>query len=116
MLSVFSREYLLASNSLDIGIKPAAGLRPKMLRPEHAVEDAEGKILCLVYEFYNYRLYFIFFGHTQIINYISGSEVPNAHFKLLSQRELAKIERMSSKRVSLSLLSVLSSYNRYDTS
>ena len=53
---------MLASTSLDIGIKPADGLRPRKLRAEDAIED------------------------------FKGSPQPNAHFKLLIQRELAKIE------------------------
>ena len=38
----FCREHMLASTSLDIGIKPAAGLRPRKLRTEDAVEDVKG--------------------------------------------------------------------------
>lgn len=33
---------MLASTSLDIGIKPAAGLRPRKLRTEDAIEDFKG--------------------------------------------------------------------------
>ena len=33
---------MLASTSLDIGIKPAAGLRPRKLRAEDAIEDFKG--------------------------------------------------------------------------
>ena len=35
----YRREYMLASTSLDIGIKPAAGLRPRKLRTEDAIEE-----------------------------------------------------------------------------
>ena len=53
---------MLTSTSLDIGIKAAAGLRTRKLRAEDAIED------------------------------FKGPPQPNAYFKLLSQRELAKIE------------------------
>ena len=48
------KKYTLASTSLDIGIKPAADLRPRKLRAEDAIED------------------------------FKGPPQPNAHFKLLS--------------------------------
>ena len=36
---------MLASNSLDIGIKPAAGLHPRKLRTEDAIDDPKGKMV-----------------------------------------------------------------------
>ena len=34
---------MLATNALDIGIKPAAGLHPQKLRIEEALTDSNGK-------------------------------------------------------------------------